>query len=560
MKHLLKKLVPGVLAAITLLAAGPAQAQVTVTVDATKTWIGYMNVFGINADGTPNYGGYQFGASWGTKDLRAKFDPAGASFLTLTPCTNVWETTDTYWVAADGITPNKWMDASFYVQNDNLAGQTITFNGTCLTNSLVGAANSDAFIKVFAPDYSYNYNATASLVAGQAFSLQLTANPGTHVQYGFETQAADANPTNLPNLGSAVLAVSLPDPNLTEVASRTAVEGQTLQLSTTASGTAPFTYQWSQNGNSLTDGGEITGSASNVLTLAPVSLADAGTYTVTVYNELGQNSSIAQLNVIPLAQAITNLLVDPSFESDTWAASSTAGWVNFNGAVFQNVNDDYYDTATPISVLNGTNEVQVYPTGAGSYNGFYQDVPATPGTVYTASANFYTSSLDQISGGNLCFLELQFRDTYGNVLRDYRTSDLTASSPADTWINLAPTNVLAGDLVTSLGGSAVLLAPAGTVSLRAQVNYFAPANSGGSVYVDLLDLRLRAPAVTASLSGKNAQLTFPTIYGPTYQVLYKTNLTDAAWQTLTTVPGDGTVKTVSDPAGARHRFYIVNTQ
>jgi len=556
MKQFIKKLImSGLVAGALTGAVSQVSAQTTVSVDPAKTWIGYMNVFGLNPDGSPNYGAYQFGSVWGTKDLRGYFDPAGKVALTLTACTNVWNPTNSYWVNVDG-TPNKWMDASYYVQNDNLAGQTITFNGTCLTNTLAGQANSTAFIKVFQPDYSSSYNTTAPLVSGGSFSLQLTANPGTHVQYGFETQGPDVSPTNLLASGLVTIAIGLPDPSLSEVPNQTVVEGQTVTLSSIATGTAPFTYQWDVNGNDLSDGNGITGSTSNKLTISAVTLDQAGTYTLTVNNSVGQNAAVAQLNVLPLAQVLTNLLVNPGFESGAWLP----GWSSFNGAAVVSTSDNYYNSSTPIDVLDGMYEAQVYPTGAGSYNGFYQDLPATPGTVYTASANFYTSSLDQISGGNDCYLEVQFRDTYGNVLVDYQSAKITASSPTDTWINLAPTNVLAGDFNTSLGTSSVLVAPAGTAAVRAQITYYAPATDGGSVYVDNLDLRLRAPAVTASYAGSKFKLSFPTIYGPTYRVSYKNNLSDAAWLTLTNVLGDGTVKTVTDTAGGKSRFYVVNTQ
>ena len=71
---------------------------------------------------------------------------------------------------------------------------------------------------------------------------------------------------------------------------------------------------------------------------------------------------------------------------------------------------------------------------------------------------------------------------------------------------------------------------------------------------------LEEPVVTASISGGQMQLSFPTLYGPSYQVYYKTSLTDPSWQTLgSPVVGDGTVKTVPDSAGASARYYIVNT-
>ena len=82
----------------------------------------------------------------------------------------------------------------------------------------------------------------------------------------------------------------------------------------------------------------------------------------------------------------------------------------------------------------------------------------------------------------------------------------------------------------------------------------------GSVYADAATLMLEEPVVTASAGGGQVQLSFPTLYGPQYQVYYKTNITEASWHALgSPVVGDGTVKTVSDPAGATSRFYTVNT-
>ena len=44
--------------------------------------------------------------------------------------------------------------------------------------------------------------------------------------------------------------------------------------------------------------------------------------------------------------------------------------------------------------------------------------------------------------------------------------------------------------------------------------------------------------------------------GTSYVVQFKNTLADANWQTLTTIPGDGTVKTLSDASITnRQRFY-----
>jgi len=61
----------------------------------------------------------------------------------------------------------------------------------------------------------------------------------------------------------------------------------------------------------------------------------------------------------------------------------------------------------------------------------------------------------------------------------------------------------------------------------------------------------------AAHNGANVMLSFGTQTGFNYQLQYKTNLTDAAWQPLgSPIPGDGTVKSINDPVltGGR-RFY-----
>lgn len=184
-----------------------ANAQTQLIVDPSQSWIGYMNVFSRPADG----GAYQFGGSWGLSDLRGSFSPGQ---LTLLPCINVWETTDTYWVKADGVTPNKNMDANFYVQNDSLAGQNLQFSGLCISNTLpTGTDNysSVAFIKDFNSSYSLVGTTTANLVSGQPFSIDLATIAGDHIQYGFETIGPDANPTTVDTLGFAI--VQAPEPS-----------------------------------------------------------------------------------------------------------------------------------------------------------------------------------------------------------------------------------------------------------------------------------------------------------------------------------------------------------
>ena len=73
--------------------------------------------------------------------------------------------------------------------------------------------------------------------------------------------------------------------------------GQTAQLTAVASGAAPLVYQWHATNSAaggftnLTDGGQITGSQSNVLTIANVATGNALAYQVVVTNTYGSVTS-----------------------------------------------------------------------------------------------------------------------------------------------------------------------------------------------------------------------------------------------------------------------------
>jgi len=63
--------------------------------------------------------------------------------------------------------------------------------------------------------------------------------------------------------------------------------------------------------------------------------------------------------------------------------------------------------------------------------------------------------------------------------------------------------------------------------------------------------------VTPKRTGTNFMLSFPTQAGLTYRVFYKTDMVNGSWALLTTLLGDGTVKSVTDPATGGRRFYKV---
>ncbi len=190
-------------ALVCALASVNVQA-VGVTVDPAQSWIGYMNVSNLPADG----GAYQFGSAWGTGDLQASF--SGAT-LTVGPNLNCYNASDSYWSKPDG-SPNKNMDAVMYVENDALAGNAVEFTGFTLANTLVSPYTSVAFVKDFVADYSSYTSITAPLVGGTSWDISLATLAGDHVQYGVETIGPDANPATAAALGNAQV-TAVPEPS-----------------------------------------------------------------------------------------------------------------------------------------------------------------------------------------------------------------------------------------------------------------------------------------------------------------------------------------------------------
>jgi hypothetical protein len=65
--------------------------------------------------------------------------------------------------------------------------------------------------------------------------------------------------------------------------------------------------------------------------------------------------------------------------------------------------------------------------------------------------------------------------------------------------------------------------------------------------------------LSAARSGSNVSISFPTQAGAAYRVFYRADLTSGNWILLATVPGDGTVKSVSEPTTGSQRFYKVTS-
>jgi len=192
--------------------------EVNVTVDPTKTWLGYMNVLESLANPT-NSLGFVYGSGWATADLRAAF--CGTKLI-LSP--NTINDPAPFWYVTTNSPSigNKTMNANFYVEPaGSLPGQLVTFSGTVQSSTLLNVLNPAnqgwtvvAFIKDFAPDYSAFSESTFPITGNGAFSLQLQTsfNAGNHVQYGFTVQGPCVWPTDPALAGYGNVQIELSSP------------------------------------------------------------------------------------------------------------------------------------------------------------------------------------------------------------------------------------------------------------------------------------------------------------------------------------------------------------
>jgi len=113
------------------------------------------------------------------------------------------------------------------------------------------------------------------------------------------------------NYGSATSAVAVvtvvPPPSITSQppATTNIGQGQMLSLTVGAGGTGPFTYQWTSNRVNLTDGGNVSGSATSNLVINPAVAADSGSYAVMLANAFSATNSRVSAVTVGIGPGIT---------------------------------------------------------------------------------------------------------------------------------------------------------------------------------------------------------------------------------------------------------------
>jgi hypothetical protein len=186
---------------------GDASAQVDVTVDPATLNLGFMNVYNLPSDG----GAFQFASPWGFADLVAYYDGPNLVFAP-----NTIGDPDPYWYiggGGPGAPGNKIMEANGYAEQIGpLAGQTVTFSGYVMANTLTSSHTVVAFIRDFAPDFSSLVQTTVPLTGTGPFSISLDTinDPARPVQWGIQMLGVNVWVTDVEAFGSIIIAPEAP--------------------------------------------------------------------------------------------------------------------------------------------------------------------------------------------------------------------------------------------------------------------------------------------------------------------------------------------------------------
>ena len=167
-------------------------------------------------------------------------------------------------------------------------------------------------------------------------------------------------------LFAAGLGITSVAPAITQSpASVTVYAGLTVTLTSMATGSSPLSYQWYQGSVALTDGGNISGSKTAILTLSNMAATNAGNYKVVVTNPSGSaSSSVATLAVQPRSSSAYEAAVLSLGPLAYWRLNETSDPSSGSVVAYDYVGG--YDGTYGTNALNGFNGI----TGPRPTNGF----------------------------------------------------------------------------------------------------------------------------------------------------------------------------------------------
>jgi hypothetical protein len=561
----------------------PPPTNVFVYLDPSQAWAGYRNVtdqFGANYAPASGY----IGVGGQTPFFQSTISSQGVVQCAPDISLDTFFHTDlNIWSDATGISPAvATYDNTFYVDSTGTGargGDTVVFSGTLVTNALTDAGMAGslvAFIKDFSSGWTYYGAQTVALNTlsnGQTFTISKVINSGgDHVQWGFEWQGSPArtNPAaaNYAGQYGYVLfssnSVVIPGPQIISItpSSANALVGGSASFAASATGNG-LTYQWKKNGVNLSNGNGISGVTSSSLTLSNVQPTQEGNYNLVVTDSgsLSATGAVSLLVFNPAwlyfdrAQAPFNGFIN------VWNGTNLISALPSSGAGGTSPKASFGFGVTPTSLLragmNTSNDVITLQPNTYVYDGATSTTnPAYINPDGSAAAYLeqdYFIQNDGLAGQTVIFSGI------------CTSNSLDSKYTAIAWIKDGSPDWSVEHRYDDhlVAGKPFKIAVTTTPGDHIQFGFglFGPDNSATNpITQGAAVVKVYSPISSVNLSGSNVNIGFPTVINHSYTVQYKTNLTDAAWNSLTTTNGTGVNVVVPDRIIPSRRFYRLYIQ
>jgi uncharacterized repeat protein (TIGR03803 family) len=214
----------------------------------------------------------------------------------------------------------------------------------------------------FVFQWYYNNSPVGSPTSGTNVSSYTLTNVHTNQSGNYRVQVI--NGYGSVTSSNATLTVVLPPIITTQPTNCTNNATTTATFSVVASSSLPLNFQWQKNGTNLVDGGNISGSTTNNLTIANVSDADVANYQVVVSHAYG---SVTSSNVTLTVIDPPVISVQPLCQRILLGSS-----VSFNPSVSGTAPLHYqwrFNSANLLNATNATYAIQaVAATNTGNYS------------------------------------------------------------------------------------------------------------------------------------------------------------------------------------------------
>jgi hypothetical protein len=434
--------------------------------------------------------------------------------------------------------------------------RVLTLSSPSTNVTMAGAAASSTPVR-----YQWLYN--GEVVPNATNGTQVFSNITVSSSGDYSVVASDSY--GVATSAVARLTVAMRPTILQQPQPSTVVAGQDAVFSVTVSGTPPLSYRWQRKTSvNLTNGGGgvviVSDDTGSTLTISSVGyLNDFDTYRVIVTNLVGQ--APASSNVLLRVFYPPVLTVQPTNQFVNAGSTATvAAVVRANPEAsywwwFNETNLLLSRTGIVATNANGTNVSLVVSNFQATNEGLYTLVLSNQYGVTTSTGATLAlrqpptilvqpQSQTSVVGGTATFSLVVTGTPPFRYAWRFNGTNLPAALGTNAALVLANVQTnQAGDysvVVTNLSGS--------VTSTVATLTVFQATTITEAAYDPLTG---------------NIKFSFVTVPGSTYIVEYKDALDDPSWQTLRTIPGDGTVKTIEDPVRQpppSQRFYRVRTQ